>query len=70
MKVSALLVLLFLGLTVAAPAPAPIEAEVFNSTESALEKRIANTFCERYISPGRIYSYTVWTAGWGNNDET
>ncbi|PVH69264.1 hypothetical protein DL98DRAFT_598786 [Cadophora sp. DSE1049] len=74
MKFSALLVLPFLGFTLAAAVPAPLEAEVINSTEieteSALEKRIANTMCERYISPARIYQYTVWTAGWGNNDET
>ncbi|KAH7407166.1 hypothetical protein BKA64DRAFT_705576 [Cadophora sp. MPI-SDFR-AT-0126] len=76
MKFSTLLVIPFLGVTLVAAVPAPLEvtveleAEVSNSTEAVLEKRIANTMCERFISPGRIYQYTVWTAGWGNNDET
>ncbi|KAK0100629.1 hypothetical protein ONS95_007084 [Cadophora gregata] len=70
MQLSALVVLPFLGFTLAAAVPAPLEAEEFNSTESALDKRIANTFCERFRSPSGIFQYTIWTAGWGNSDDT
>ncbi|KAG4442139.1 hypothetical protein IFR05_002352 [Cadophora sp. M221] len=55
MKISSILLTVpFLGFSLAAPAPVAevLEAETFNSTSASFEKRIANTMCERYISPG------------------
>ena len=56
-----------LGSTIASPL-ATADVEAVEAVEAVnLEKRISQNRCEYHMN-GANFEYTIWMAGWGNND--